>query len=76
MRGHLDTFRRLLQPNALDIEAVSAALDELPVDMGTEKAVVVAQARRSIAAVRTGRKKYRPLLRHAVGRLIVLLETR
>ena len=74
MREHPDTFRHLLKPNTLDVEATSTALDELPVKAGTERAVVVAQARRSIAAVRAGKKRYRPLLRHAVGRLIVLLD--
>ncbi len=73
MRQHLDTFRHLLKSNTLDVEAAAAAIDELPVKAGTETAVVVAQARRSIAAVRAGNKRYRPLLRHAVRRLIVLL---
>ena len=74
MREHLDTFRHLLRPNTLDVEAALTALNEMPVNAGAEAAVVVAQARRSIAAVRAGKKRYRPLLRHAVGRLIVLLD--
>ena len=76
MRHQLDTLRHLMQSNTLDIKAVSSALEDLPTSVGAEIAVVVEQARRSIAAVRTGNKRYRPLLRHAIGRLIELLEKR
>ncbi len=48
------------------------ALDKVPAGAG-EIAVVVARARHSIAAVQAG-KRYRPLLRHAICRLIELLE--
>lgn len=76
MREHLDAFYTLMQSNTLDVEAVSKTLDAMPLDPGAEIAVVVEQARRSIIAVRAGNRRYRPLLRHAIGRLIELLKKR
>ena len=76
MCQYLDTLRHLLKPNTLDVEAAAAAIDKLPVMAGTEAAMVVTHAHRYIAAVRAGNKRYRPLLRHTIGRLIALLGAR
>ena len=74
MRKQIDMLQDLVERRILDIEAVSASLDEVQFAEGVKVAVVVKQARRAIAEVASGKSWYKPLLRHAIKRLVVLLE--
>ena len=74
MREHLNRLKKLMSFPRIDAGAVSASLDALPTGAGAEITVVVAQARRALAKVSSGKDQYKPLLRHAVKRLAVLLE--
>ena len=72
----LDILRNLMPLRRVDIIAVSASLDQLPIDGGSEIAVVIAQARRALTEVSFGKDWYKPLLRHAIKRLVDLFEQR
>ena len=74
MREQLDRLRNLMRTPRINTVAVLAVLDALPIDAGAEIAVLIAQARRAVAQVSSGKDWYKPLLRHAIRRLIVLLE--
>ena len=74
MREQLDGLKSLISSSRIDTAAVSASLDALPINAGAEISVVIAQARRAVAQVSLGRSWYKPLLRHAIRRLVKLLE--
>ena len=75
MRRHLEAVLDLKHSKLFDIKAVLATLDQIPTDAGAEIAVVVEQARRAAFAIDKGKRQYKPLLRHALRRLIELLES-
>lgn len=74
MREQLDRLRKLISLPRINAGEVSESLDALPTGAGAEITVVVAQARRALAKISSGKDQYKPLLRHAIKRLAVLLE--
>ena len=74
MREIRERLVALMRRSHLDMKALSKVMDELPPTAGGEAPVVVQQVRRAMAAVAKGDHRFKPFLRHAVARLIVLLE--
>ena len=74
MREFRERLVFLMRRSHLDMKALSKVMDELPPTPGGEALVVVQQIHRAMAAVAKGDHRFRPFLRHAVARLIVLLE--
>lgn len=74
MREQLDNLRDQATQSGLNLHSVSKALDRLPPNVGGHPSVLIGRARHCIAEVSSGRKRYKPLLRYTLKRLVVLLE--
>ena len=70
----LDILREQVSQSGFDLHLLTKTLDELPSHLGVELSTMIGRARLCIVEVSFGRKRYQPLLRYTIKRLIELLE--
>ena len=70
----LGALRDQVEQSGFDLLLLAKTLDELPSHVGAEISTMIGRARLCIIEVSFGRRRYKPLLRYTIKRLIELLE--